>query len=60
MSPCARYTCAECVEGLEMVGAYMRDPLWVAEYTLYLEQEFCPGLHGAEERCGGDEMTASC
>ena len=53
MSVCARYTCAECVEGLEMVGAYMRDPLWVAEYTLYLEQEFCPGLQGAEERCGG-------
>ena len=37
-----------------MVEAYMRDPLWVAEYTLYLEQEFCPGLQGAEERCGGE------
>merc|ERR1711997_913971 len=37
------YTCEECVEGLEVVGAYMRDPLWIAEYTLYLEQNFCVG-----------------
>ena len=36
-----RYTCEECVEGLEMVEAYMNDPLWVAEYTLYLQQNFC-------------------
>merc|ERR1712209_228453 len=35
------YTCAECVEGLELVGSYMTDPLWVAEYTLYLELNFC-------------------
>merc|ERR1719216_233008 len=35
------YTCEECVEGLEVVGAYMTDPLWIAEYTLYLEQNFC-------------------
>merc|ERR1719367_1545883 len=33
--------CEECVEGMEFVEAYMRDPLWVAEYTLYLEQNFC-------------------
>ena len=26
---------------MEFVEAYMRDPLWVAEYTLYLEQNFC-------------------
>ena len=26
-----------------MVGAYMTDPLWIAEYTLYLEQNFCVG-----------------
>ena len=31
-------TCEECVEGMEWVQAYMTDPLWVAEYTLYLEQ----------------------
>merc|ERR1711971_149002 len=37
------YTCEECVEGLEVVGAYMTDPLWIAEYTLYLEQNFCVG-----------------
>ena len=39
-----RFTCDECVEGMEFVEAYMRDPLWVAEYTLYLEQNFCVGL----------------
>ena len=37
----SRFTCEECVEGMEFVEAYMRDPLWVAEYTLYLEQNFC-------------------
>ena len=26
-----------------MVGSYMTDPLWIAEYTLYLEQNFCVG-----------------
>ena len=36
-----RYTCQECIEGLEWVGGYMSDPLWVAEYTLYLEEYFC-------------------
>merc|ERR1712012_673893 len=35
------YTCAECVEGLELVGSYMTDPLWVAEYTVYRELNFC-------------------
>merc|ERR1719273_2803439 len=35
------FTCDECVEGMEFVEAYMRDPLWVAEYTLYPEQNFC-------------------
>ena len=28
---------------MEVVGAYMTDPLWIAEYTLYLEQNFCVG-----------------
>ena len=40
---CFSFTCDECVEGLEVVGAYMTDPLWIAEYTLYLEQNFCVG-----------------
>ena len=40
-SAAPRFTCDECVEGMEFVEAYMRDPLWVAEYTLYLEQNFC-------------------
>jgi len=42
------YTCQECIEGLEWVEAYMTDPLWVAEYTLYLEENFCPTQAGAE------------
>ena len=37
------FTCQECEEGLQWVGAYMTDPLWVAEYTFYLEETFCPG-----------------
>ena len=37
------YTCEECVQGLDIVGAYMQDPLWIAEYTLYLQQNFCVG-----------------
>merc|ERR1739838_1080167 len=36
-----RYTCEECVEGLEWVEAYMEDPLMVSEYVVYLEQNFC-------------------
>merc|ERR1719251_361699 len=37
------FTCEECVEGMSWVEAYMKDPLWVAEYTLYLEQDYCVG-----------------
>merc|ERR1739838_9761 len=36
-----RYTCEECVEGMEWVEGYMEDPLMVAEYVVYLEQNFC-------------------
>merc|ERR1712071_525059 len=36
-----RYTCEECVEGLKWVEGYMEDPLMVAEYVVYLEQNFC-------------------
>ena len=36
-----RFTCPECIEGLQFVEAYMNDPLWVNEYTLYLELNFC-------------------
>ena len=38
-----RYTCEECVQGLEWVEAYIEDPIMVAEYTVYLEQNFCLG-----------------
>ena len=43
-----RYTCQECIEGLEWVEAYINDPLWVAEYTLNLEENFCPTQAAAE------------
>merc|ERR1712142_358050 len=36
-----RFTCEECIEGLEWVGAHMTDPLWVAEYVVYLQQNWC-------------------
>ena len=48
------FTCEECVEGMEWVQAYMTDPLWVAEYTLYLEQNYC--VHDdpqQDQRCVG-------
>merc|ERR1711910_2634 len=37
------YTCDECVEGLKWVAAYMSDPIFVAEMTVYLQQNFCTG-----------------
>merc|ERR1712233_247091 len=36
-----RYTCEECVEGLDWVKAYMMDPIMISEYVIYLEQNFC-------------------
>ena len=39
----ARYTCEECVQGLEWVEMYMEDPIMVAEFTIYLEQNYCIG-----------------
>ena len=37
------YTCEECVQGLEWVEMYMEDPIMVAEFTIYLEQNYCIG-----------------
>merc|ERR1712189_150596 len=31
----------ECEEGLQWVEAYMEDPIMIAEFTLYLEQNMC-------------------
>ena len=43
-SPCAqRYTCEECVQGLDWVEMYMEDPIMIAEFTIYLEQNYCIG-----------------
>merc|ERR1712210_194405 len=36
-----RYTCEECVEGLNWVQMYMEDPIMIAEFTIYLEQNYC-------------------
>merc|ERR1711915_1045814 len=35
------YTCEECIEGLEWVQAYLLDPVMIAEFTIYLEQNVC-------------------
>jgi hypothetical protein len=36
-----RYTCEECIQGLEWVEMYIEDPIMIAEYVVYLEQNFC-------------------
>eukprot|EP00092_Neocalanus_flemingeri_P072204 GFUD01088840.1.p2 GENE.GFUD01088840.1~~GFUD01088840.1.p2 ORF type:complete len:187 (-),score=51.95 GFUD01088840.1:67-627(-) len=36
-----RYTCEECVVGLEWVEAYLEDPIMIAEMTVFLEQNAC-------------------
>jgi len=36
-----RYTCDECIQGLEWVEAYLEDPIMIAEFRIYLEQNFC-------------------
>ena len=38
---CLRYTCDECIKGLEWVEAYIEDPIMIAEFTIYLEQNYC-------------------
>merc|ERR1712212_17084 len=35
------YTCDECIQGLEWVEAYLEDPIMIAEFRIYLEQNFC-------------------
>merc|ERR1712210_212391 len=35
------YTCDECIQGLEWVEAYIEDPIMIAEFTIYLEQNYC-------------------
>merc|ERR1711913_141978 len=35
------YTCDECTQGLEWVEAYLEDPIMIAEFRIYLEQNFC-------------------
>merc|ERR1712203_1175993 len=35
------YTCDECIQGLEWVDAYLEDPIMIAEFRIYLEQNFC-------------------
>merc|ERR1712110_731264 len=53
-----RYTCEECVEGLEWVEAYIEDPVMIAEYVIYLEQNFCQdGWEGCKEHVVQDFPT---
>merc|ERR1712055_1023258 len=40
------YTCEECIQGLEWVEMYLEDPIMIAEFRIYLEQNFC--LSGGE------------
>merc|ERR1711890_99331 len=35
------YTCDEGIQGLEWVEAYLEDPIMIAEFRIYLEQNFC-------------------
>merc|ERR1719187_561418 len=41
-----KYTCEECVQGLEWVEAYLEDPIMTAEFTVYLQQNFCTNEMG--------------
>merc|ERR1711971_705135 len=46
------YTCDECIQGLEWVEAYIEDPIMIAEYVIYLEQNFCmSGGHHDIDKC---------
>merc|ERR1711997_50895 len=46
------YTCDECIQGLEWVEAYIEDPIMIAEYVVYLEQNFClSGHHHDQDAC---------
>merc|ERR1712228_104631 len=46
------YTCDECIQGLEWVEAYIEDPIMIAEYVVYLEQNFClSGGHHDQDKC---------
>merc|ERR1719264_740531 len=46
------YTCDECIQGLEWVEAYIEDPIMIAEYVIYLEQNYClSGHHHDQDKC---------
>merc|ERR1711971_1399120 len=46
------YTFDECIQGLEWVEAYIEDPIMIAEYVIYLEQNFCmSGGHHDIDKC---------
>jgi hypothetical protein len=36
-----RYTCDECIYGLEYVERYLEDDIMINEMVVYLEQQFC-------------------
>merc|ERR1712099_55738 len=46
------YTCDECIQGLEWVEAYIEDPIMIAEFVIYLEQNYClSGGHHDQDKC---------
>merc|ERR1711971_506314 len=47
-----RSTLDECIQGLEWVEAYIEDPIMIAEYVIYLEQNFrLSGGHHDQDKC---------
>merc|ERR1712127_11314 len=39
--PYREYTCEECVEGMEFIEAYLEDPIFQGEASLFLQQHWC-------------------
>merc|ERR1711894_63491 len=40
-STAAQHFCDECIQGLEWVEMYLEDPIMIAEFRIYIEQNFC-------------------
>merc|ERR1711954_322802 len=40
-STAAQHFCDDSIQGLEWVEAYLEDPIMIAEFRIYLEQNFC-------------------
>ena len=40
-----RFTCDECISGMEWVETYLKDPVFQAEALLFLEESWCTDEH---------------